>query len=125
VAAIKALRWRTLILDGEVAVYDQQLVSRFEWLRGRPEDEVSTPTMFMAFDCLQWDEADVRLQPLHARRHLLEGVLDGVPPVLFPVRRLSDDGLKAWQQVIEQWLRGSRGEGSRVTLTLVGARSSG
>jgi len=77
VASIKALRWRTLILDGEVAVYDQQLVSRFEWLRGRPKDEVSTPPMFMAFDCLQWDEADVRLTT-HARRHLrLEGVAAG------------------------------------------------
>ena len=37
VAAIRGLRWRSLILDGEVAVYDEQLVSRFEWLRhGKP-----------------------------------------------------------------------------------------
>ena len=62
--------------------------------------------MFMALDCLQWDEADVRLQPLHARRHLLERVLDGVPPVLLPVRRLADDGLKAWQEVPEHGYEG-------------------
>ncbi len=37
-AAIKALPCRTLILDGEVAVYDQTFVSRFEWLRKRPKE---------------------------------------------------------------------------------------
>jgi ATP-dependent DNA ligase len=29
---------RTLILDGEIAVFDTKQVSRFEWLRGRPKD---------------------------------------------------------------------------------------
>ncbi len=33
VAAIRAMSASTLILDGEVAVFDQKLVSRFEWLR--------------------------------------------------------------------------------------------
>jgi bifunctional non-homologous end joining protein LigD len=32
-AAVGALPARTLILDGEVAVFDAALVSRFEWLR--------------------------------------------------------------------------------------------
>jgi len=43
VEAIRALRFRTLVLDGEVAVYDEQLISRFEWLRQRPTDRVATP----------------------------------------------------------------------------------
>jgi ATP-dependent DNA ligase len=34
-AAIAALAPTTLILDGEVAVFDTQLISRFEWLRQR------------------------------------------------------------------------------------------
>jgi ATP-dependent DNA ligase len=46
--------------------------------------------MFMAFDCLQFDTAGVRPQPLHARQHLLGYVLEEVPPVLLPVRRLAD-----------------------------------
>jgi ATP dependent DNA ligase domain len=32
-AAIAKLSPRTLVLDGEVAIFDQQLRSRFEWLR--------------------------------------------------------------------------------------------
>jgi hypothetical protein len=32
-AAIAKLTGRTLVLDGEVAIYDQQLRSRFDWLR--------------------------------------------------------------------------------------------
>ena len=33
VAAVAKLSARTLVLDGEVAVFDQQLRSRFDWLR--------------------------------------------------------------------------------------------
>jgi hypothetical protein len=35
-AAISRLSARTLALDGEVAIYDPQLRSRFDWLRERP-----------------------------------------------------------------------------------------
>jgi bifunctional non-homologous end joining protein LigD len=106
VTAIKALRFRTLVLDGEVAVYDEQLMSRFEWIRQRPTDSVATPPMFMGFDCLQLDEGDLRPQALHVRRKRLEYVLDRAPAVILPVRRLSDDGLKAWQQVVEHGYEG-------------------
>jgi ATP-dependent DNA ligase len=33
VAAVSNLSAGSLVLDGEVAIYDQQLRSRFEWLR--------------------------------------------------------------------------------------------
>jgi len=78
-SAIRALRYRTLILDGEVARYDERLVSRFEWLREGPKDELATPPMFMAFDCLQLDKDDLRGQALRVRRECLETVLDGAP----------------------------------------------
>jgi hypothetical protein len=35
---------RTLVLDGEVAIYDQQLRSRFEWLRELDPDAVASPS---------------------------------------------------------------------------------
>jgi ATP dependent DNA ligase-like protein len=35
-AAIRALPPATLILDGEVAIFDDKLISRFEWFRKRP-----------------------------------------------------------------------------------------
>jgi len=42
VQALDALSAGAFILDGEVAVYDRALISRFEWLRGRPKDEPAT-----------------------------------------------------------------------------------
>jgi len=42
VEALRTLRPDSIILDREVAVYDERLVSRFEWLRAQPKDEVAT-----------------------------------------------------------------------------------
>jgi bifunctional non-homologous end joining protein LigD len=106
VAAIARLAPETLILDGEVAVYDEHLVSRFEWMRRRPPDAVASPPMFMAFDLLRLEGQDVRHEPLRIRRERVERVLDGALAVLLPVRRLADHGLKAWQEVIEHGYEG-------------------
>ena len=51
-AAITKLSARTLVLDGEVAIYDEQLRSRFEWLREPDSRAVATPPLFMVFDLL-------------------------------------------------------------------------
>jgi ATP-dependent DNA ligase len=48
-AAIEKLSARAMVLDGEVALHDQQLRSRFEWLR-EPDPDVATPPLYMAFD---------------------------------------------------------------------------
>jgi hypothetical protein len=37
------------VIDGEVAIYDQQLRSRFELLREPDPDAVASPPLFMAF----------------------------------------------------------------------------
>src|SRR5215831_20763192 len=42
-AAIAKLSARSLVLDGEVAIFDQQLRSRFEWLREPVPGAVATP----------------------------------------------------------------------------------
>ena len=105
VAAIRAMSAPTLILDGEIAIYDQELISRFEWLRRRQPPGVATPPLFMAFDCLYHRGQDLRPRPLATRRNVLEDVLDDQDLVL-PVRRLADDGLKAWGQVLERGYEG-------------------
>ena len=51
-AAIASLSPATPILDGEVFIFDERLISRVEWLQARPSDETATPPIFMAFDCL-------------------------------------------------------------------------
>ena len=76
-AAIAELAPDALALDGEVCIFDQQLISRFEWLRERPRDETATPPIFMAFDCLWLATHDLCEQALGTRREQLEPVLDG------------------------------------------------
>jgi bifunctional non-homologous end joining protein LigD len=88
-----------------IAIFDQKLVSRFEWLRRRTPAEIATPPLFMVFDCPYARGKDLRDRPLYVRRNVIEDTLDGQDLVL-PIRRLSDDGLKAWQQVLERGYEG-------------------
>ena len=97
--AIWKLSARTLVLDGEVAIYDQVLRPRFEWLRELNADAVATPTMLIAFDLLLHDGRELTGRPLHERRARLEQVLVGSDLVL-PVRRLTQNGFEAWAEVI-------------------------
>ena len=53
--ALGGLKPETFVLDGEVAVYDRAFVSRIEWLRGRPKDELATLPVYMVFDLLELD----------------------------------------------------------------------
>ncbi len=104
VAAIVTLGPSTLILDGEVCIFDERLVSRFEWLRHGKPPGVATPPIFMAFDCLHAAGRDLRELALRARRERLEYVLEG--QLILPVRRLADDGLTAWQEVLTRGYEG-------------------
>jgi bifunctional non-homologous end joining protein LigD len=99
-AAIRALSPATLILDGEVAIFDDRLISRFEWFRKRPEDVASTPPIYMAFDCLYLEGRDLRPLSLDERRAELEAVVENDRTLIFPARRLAANGLDAWAQAV-------------------------
>ena len=96
---------RTLVLDGEVAIFDEQLRSRFDWLREPDRAAVASPPVYMAFDLLYRDGRDLTARPLAHRRVRLEGVVAG-SELVFPVRRLAPDGLAEWQQVVERGYEG-------------------
>jgi hypothetical protein len=68
VAAIAKLSARSVVPDGEVAIYDEQVRSRFKWLREPDADSLATPPMFMAFDLLHQDGREFAGRPLHDRR---------------------------------------------------------
>ena len=74
-AAITKLSARILVLDGEIAIYDQKLRSRFEWLREPDPDAVATPPPYMAFDVLFQDRRDLTTRPRRDRRAWLEDVV--------------------------------------------------
>jgi ATP-dependent DNA ligase len=99
----------TLLLDGEIAVFDRQLVSRFEWLRGRPTDAAATPPALIAFDCLYARGKDLRTRPLWVRRNVLEALIDAQRLIL-PSRRQAPDGFDGWAQVLERGYEGLVGK---------------
>jgi len=84
--------------------------SRFEWLRGRPTDEPATPPTLIAFDCLCAVGKDLRKRALRVRRNVLEEILEGQHLVL-PARRLADNAVQAWAQVVERGYEGLVGKG--------------
>ena len=85
------------MLDGEIAIFDQQLRSGLDRLRGQP-DELATPPMYIAFDVLYRASGDISNWPLRDRRIVLEDVLSGASNMVLPARRLADNGLDAWAQ---------------------------
>jgi bifunctional non-homologous end joining protein LigD len=96
----------TFILDGEVAVYDDRaFISRSEWLRRRPADEPATLPVYMAFDLLELDGRDLRREPLKVRRGLLERLVRS-HGMVFATRRLSRNGLKAWEEAVARGFEG-------------------
>jgi bifunctional non-homologous end joining protein LigD len=90
-AAIKALRPSTLLLDGEVVVFDRKRVSRFQLLQQRSGEPV-----YAVFDCLFAAGKDLRHEPLATRRTTLEKVISS-KGVLLLSHRLATNGLTAYK----------------------------
>jgi bifunctional non-homologous end joining protein LigD len=89
-AAVSRLKPKTLVLDGEVVVFDGQGISRFQLLqRGLGQ------AIFAVFDCLYLNGKDLRHQPLSIRREALESVVKTREPLLLS-RRLAATGLAAY-----------------------------
>jgi bifunctional non-homologous end joining protein LigD len=92
VDAIRALKPSTLLLDGELVVFDRKNVSRFQLLQqGKGE------AVYAVFDCLYEQGKDLRRRPLSERRAAMEKSLRP-PGVLIPSRRLAANGLEAYRE---------------------------
>lgn len=90
-AAIQQLQPATLLLDGEVVVFDGKHVSRFQLLQ-----ESKDKPVYAVFDCLFADDKDLRGEPLSARRAILERFVASTAPLLLS-HRLAANGLKAYE----------------------------
>jgi bifunctional non-homologous end joining protein LigD len=99
-AEIARLKPETLILDGEVVVFDSKKISRFQLLqqrKGRPQ--------YVVFDCLYDDGRDLRKENLSARHEELERAVKRSATVTL-AERFSVDGLKAFQAAAKRKLEG-------------------
>jgi bifunctional non-homologous end joining protein LigD len=113
--AIADLPHATVLLDGEVVVFDRAGVSRFQLLQNLAEKP-----HYAVFDCLYLDGRDLRRQPLRVRRAALENVLgkpSGKQPTLFVSARLAGDGLEAYGIAKRKGFEGviAKDESSRYT----------
>lgn len=68
--AVAKLPGRTLLLDGEVVVFDSKRVSRFQLLQNFRREPA-----YAVFDCLYKDGLDLRSEPLTIRRAVLDKLL--------------------------------------------------
>lgn len=101
VETVAKLRVRTLILDGEIAVFDENLVSHLGYLRASKEngERLLTPPVLIAFDCLYARGKELFGEPLHRRRKVLERELAKAEGPILIARRLAANGFKAWEEV--------------------------
>jgi len=90
-AAIRILKPVTLLLDGEVVVFDKKGVSRFQLLQQDKGEPV-----YAVFDCLFYEGKDLRRQPLSMRRDAMERSI-GSSKVLLPSHRLATNGIEAFR----------------------------
>jgi bifunctional non-homologous end joining protein LigD len=117
--AMSALRPSTLLLDGEVSVFDREGVSRFQLLQNLGAGK----SVFAVFDCLHKDGQDLRRRPLSERRVALEESLAPTKlptkkrttesqkkgsqnKVIVPSSRLASDGLEAYRLAIQRKFEG-------------------
>jgi bifunctional non-homologous end joining protein LigD len=105
VKAVAALPGTTLVLDGEIAVFDERLVSRFDLLGEPGSDVATTRPVYIAFDVLHARGRDLRARPLEERRGVLERLVEGAD-LIFPVGRWT----QAWEEVLARGIEGYVGK---------------
>ncbi len=100
-AAVAKLRAPTLVLDGEIAVFNESLVSHLGYLRASPSNAgtLLTPPVLVAFDCVYARGKELFREPLHRRRAILERELAKAEGPILIARRLAPDGFEAWEEV--------------------------
>lgn len=102
--AVLRLKADTLLLDGEVVIFDSEGVSRFQLLQ-RSTGE----TEYAVFDCLYHNGKDLRREPLAARRRVLTSIVKSGRHLRVSVQ-LSSDGLEAFRIAGKRGLEGVIGK---------------
>ena len=98
--AVKKLKAQTLVLDGEVVVFDAKKISRFQLLQqGRGAAH------YVVFDCLYANGEDFRRKPLSERRSALLKLVKPSATLLI-TQPLASNGIKAFHAAAKQGLEG-------------------
>ncbi|HET7453405.1 MAG TPA: non-homologous end-joining DNA ligase [Thermoanaerobaculia bacterium] len=93
------------VLDGEIVAFDAAGVSRFQRLQRRELGE-RVPLVYAAFDCLEAGGENLLKHPLAERRKRLERIVPARAGTVRRSRRLSADGLAAFEEARRQGWEG-------------------
>jgi bifunctional non-homologous end joining protein LigD len=104
--ALAKLKPETLLLDGEVVVFDKKKVSHFQLLQ-----QGQGPMKYAVFDCLYVEGIDIRKRTLSERREVLEEVLEKVigkkrGGSIVLSAKLASNGIKAFTLARKRKLEG-------------------
>ena len=108
-AAARAFSPRTMILDGEAVVLDEQGRSDFSALQkavGRNGSRSSSEAIFYAFDLLYLDGHDLTMLGQHERRQMLEDLLGGNEDAIKFSESIDADGEALLSQACSLGLEG-------------------
>jgi bifunctional non-homologous end joining protein LigD len=108
VSAVRALKARSCLVDGEVAVCDGQGLSVFDLLRHGPW--VKHEAVLFAFDLLELDGWDLTREPIETRKAELAKLLQSSQPSLRLVEHLQVEGAIVYEFV---WAMGAEGTVSK------------
>lgn len=101
-AAVSKLKPRTLLMDGEVVVFDKHNVSHFQLLQ-----QGKGPVKYAVFDCLYLNRKDLRSAPLRERReNLTELLRGGGTGTIVLSQELAANGRKAFEVAKRRKLEG-------------------
>jgi bifunctional non-homologous end joining protein LigD len=89
-AAVEQLRCRSCIIDGEVAIVDDEGRAVFERLQEGPKTKAEA--ILFGFDLLELDGQDLRREPLRTRKSTLLSLLKGAPAGIVYNEHLEGDG---------------------------------
>lgn len=112
-SAVRALKARSCLIDGEVTVCDGMDLSVFDLLRDGPW--VKHEAVLFAFDLLELDGRDLTRQPIETRKAELAKLLRSTPSSLRIVEHLQVEGAIFYELVCALGAEGivSKRAGSR------------
>jgi bifunctional non-homologous end joining protein LigD len=93
--AAAALEARSFLIDGEAIVTDERGLASFELLRRK---RTHAAAVHCAFDLLELDGADFRLQPIETRKRRLAALLRGADAPLVVNAHYEADGATVYRQ---------------------------
>ncbi len=95
-----ALKCQSALIDGEAVVLDEKGVSQFPALVAALEQRRSGAILFMAFDLISLDGADLRKQPLFKRQQALRKIIGAGAPHIRFAEHIAGDGRRVFEQAV-------------------------